>query len=132
MAHYNLAIPQLMSNSIKVFLGLIVVANEAGVELAIEDFLALYYPKENENDFGRYLMYPRYKKHIVGGMVNADRYWQDRYFFMLVIKKSMGALANALYPLWSGPLCKSCIYNIESNVEHRAWKMMPFVLCLTF
>ncbi|GMN69678.1 hypothetical protein TIFTF001_038725 [Ficus carica] len=33
-------------------------------------------------------------------MKNADRYWQDRYFFMHVNEKSMGGLANAFYPLW--------------------------------
>ncbi|GMN58511.1 hypothetical protein TIFTF001_027600 [Ficus carica] len=33
-------------------------------------------------------------------MKNADRYWQDRYFLMLVNDKSMGGLANAFYPLW--------------------------------
>ncbi|GMN23845.1 hypothetical protein TIFTF001_049104 [Ficus carica] len=33
-------------------------------------------------------------------MKNADRYWQDRYFFMHVNEKSMGGLANTFYPLW--------------------------------
>ncbi|GMN66535.1 hypothetical protein TIFTF001_035598 [Ficus carica] len=33
-------------------------------------------------------------------MKNTDRYWQDRYFFMLVNNKSIGGLANAFYPLW--------------------------------
>ncbi|GMN33996.1 hypothetical protein TIFTF001_041983 [Ficus carica] len=45
-------------------------------------------------------MYPRRKKQVVGEMKNADRYWQDRYFFMHVNEKSMGDLANAFYPLW--------------------------------
>ena len=63
-----------MSHSMKVFLSLIIVTDEVGVELTVEDFLALYYPKENGNDFDRYLMYPRRKKQTVGGMVNADRY----------------------------------------------------------
>ncbi|GMN19507.1 hypothetical protein TIFTF001_042887 [Ficus carica] len=45
-------------------------------------------------------MYPRRKKQVVGEMKNADRYWQDRYFFMHVNNKSMGDLANAFYPLW--------------------------------
>ncbi|GMN59034.1 hypothetical protein TIFTF001_028124 [Ficus carica] len=45
-------------------------------------------------------MYPRRKKQVVGEMKNADRYWQDRYFFMHVNTKSMGDLANAFYPLW--------------------------------
>ncbi|GMN31317.1 hypothetical protein TIFTF001_048085 [Ficus carica] len=45
-------------------------------------------------------MYPRRKKQVVGEMKNADRYWQDRYFFMHVNNKSMGDLADAFYPLW--------------------------------
>ncbi|GMN47331.1 hypothetical protein TIFTF001_016514 [Ficus carica] len=83
-AYYNLAIPQLMSNNMKVFLGLIIVADKAGVELTVEDFLALYYPKENENDFSRYSMYPRRKNQIVGGMVNAD----STYVVGKVLKKT--------------------------------------------
>ncbi|GMN74977.1 hypothetical protein TIFTF001_052494 [Ficus carica] len=34
-------------------------------------------------------------------MRNADRYWQDQYFFMLVNEKLLGALVNAFFPLWS-------------------------------
>ncbi|GMN51028.1 hypothetical protein TIFTF001_020179 [Ficus carica] len=45
-------------------------------------------------------MYPRRKKQVVGEMKNADRYWQDRYFFMHVNKKSMGVLADAFNPFW--------------------------------
>nr|GMN22463.1 hypothetical protein TIFTF001_043519 [Ficus carica]GMN22498.1 hypothetical protein TIFTF001_043525 [Ficus carica] len=100
MHHYNLAIPQLMSNGMRFFLGLIVLAEEASVELTVDDVLAIYYPQENFKDHGRYLMYPRRKKQVVGEMKNADRYWQDRYFFMHVNEKSMGDLANAFYPLW--------------------------------
>ncbi|GMN64825.1 hypothetical protein TIFTF001_033886 [Ficus carica] len=100
MHHYQLAIPQLMPNGMRVFLGLIVLAEEAGVELSVDDVLAIYYPQENFKDHGRYSMYPRRKKQVVGEMKNADRYWQDRYFFMHVNKKSMGNLANAFYPLW--------------------------------
>ena len=100
MHHYQLAIPQLMPNGMRVFLGLIVLAEEAGVELTVDDVLAIYYPQENSKDHGRYSMYPRRKKQVVGEMKNADRYWQDRYFFMHVNEKSMGDLANAFYPLW--------------------------------
>ncbi|GMN58183.1 hypothetical protein TIFTF001_027282 [Ficus carica] len=49
---------------------------EAGVELSVDDILAIYYPQENSKDHGRYSMYPRRKK------------------------QSMGGLANAFYPLW--------------------------------
>ncbi|GMN66709.1 hypothetical protein TIFTF001_035770 [Ficus carica] len=98
MHHYQLAIPQLMPNRMRVFLGLIVLA---GVELLVDDILAIYYPQENSKDHGRYSMYPRRKKQVVGKMKNADRYWQDHYFFMHVNEKSMGDLANAFYPLWS-------------------------------
>ncbi|GMN64156.1 hypothetical protein TIFTF001_033227 [Ficus carica] len=100
MHHYNLAIPQLKPNGMRVFMGLIVLAEEAGVELTVDDVLAIYYPQENFKDHGRYSMYPRRKKQVVGEMKNADRYWQDRYFFMHVNNKSMGDLANAFYPLW--------------------------------
>ncbi|GMN69161.1 hypothetical protein TIFTF001_038214 [Ficus carica] len=89
-----------MPNRMKVFLGLIVIAEEAGVELSVNDILALYYPQENSKDCGRYLMYLRRKKQMVGEMKNADRYWKNRYFFMLVNEKSLGALANAFFPLW--------------------------------
>ncbi|GMN45103.1 hypothetical protein TIFTF001_014285 [Ficus carica] len=82
------------------FLGLIVIAEEAGVELSVDDILALYYPQENSKERGRYSMYPRRKKQVVGEMKNVDRYWQNRYFFMLVNEKSLGALANAFFPLW--------------------------------
>ncbi|GMN51013.1 hypothetical protein TIFTF001_020157 [Ficus carica] len=68
--------------------------------LTRRDFLALYYPQENSKDRGRYSMYPRRKRQVIGEMMNADRYWNDRYFFMLVNDKSMGGLANAFYPLW--------------------------------
>ena len=44
MHHYQLAIPQLMPNEMRVFLGLIVIANEAEIELSVDNFLALYYP----------------------------------------------------------------------------------------
>ncbi|GMN70506.1 hypothetical protein TIFTF001_039549 [Ficus carica] len=100
MHHYQLAIPQLMLNGMRVFLGLIVLAGEAGIELSVDDILAIYYPQENSKDKGRYSMYPRRKKQVVGEMKNADRYWQDHYFFMHVNEKSMGGLANAFYPLW--------------------------------
>ncbi|GMN62973.1 hypothetical protein TIFTF001_032051 [Ficus carica] len=100
MHHYQLAIPQLMPNGMRVFLGLIVLADEAGVELSVDDMLAIYYPQENSKDHGRYSMYPRRKKQVVGEMKNADRYWQIHYFFMLANEKSMGGLANAFYPLW--------------------------------
>ncbi|GMN64099.1 hypothetical protein TIFTF001_033183 [Ficus carica] len=50
-------------------------------------------------------MYVRRKKQVVGEMMNAHRYWQDQYFYMLVNEKSLGALANALYTLW-GPFYK--------------------------
>ncbi|GMN58221.1 hypothetical protein TIFTF001_027322 [Ficus carica] len=96
----ELAIPQLMPNGMRVFLGLIVLAEEAGVELSVDNVLAIYYPQENFKDHGRYSMYPRRKKQVVGEMKDADRYWQDRYFFMHVNEKSMGNLANAFYPLW--------------------------------
>ncbi|GMN20690.1 hypothetical protein TIFTF001_039954 [Ficus carica] len=44
MYHYQLVIPQLMPNGMRVFLGLIVLADEAGVELSVDDILAIYYP----------------------------------------------------------------------------------------
>ncbi|GMN47449.1 hypothetical protein TIFTF001_016622 [Ficus carica] len=66
MHHYQLAIPQLMSNGMRVFLGLIVLAEEAGIELLVDDILAIYYPQENSKDHGRYSMYPRRKKQMVG------------------------------------------------------------------
>ncbi|GMN59335.1 hypothetical protein TIFTF001_028422 [Ficus carica] len=50
MHHYQLAIPQLMSNGMRVFLGLIVLADEAGVKLSVIDILAIYYPQENSKD----------------------------------------------------------------------------------
>ncbi|GMN20249.1 hypothetical protein TIFTF001_043045 [Ficus carica] len=100
MNHYNLAIPQLMPNGMRVFLGLIVVSEEANIELTVDDVLVIYYPQENAKDHGRYSMYPRRKKQVVVEMKNADRYWQDRYFFMHVNKKSMGVLADAFNPFW--------------------------------
>ena len=112
MDHYQLAIPQLMPNGMRVFLGLIVLSEEAGIELSVDDVLAIYYPQENSKDHGRYSMYPRRKKQVVGEMKNADRYWQDHYFFMHVTKKSMGDLADHFYPLW-GTLCKYRTKNIE-------------------
>ncbi|GMN74975.1 hypothetical protein TIFTF001_052496 [Ficus carica] len=59
MHHYQLAIPQLMPNEIRVFLGLIVITDEAGIKLSVNDFLAFYYLQENSKDHGRYSMYPR-------------------------------------------------------------------------
>ncbi|GMN32144.1 hypothetical protein TIFTF001_041684 [Ficus carica] len=100
MNHYNLAIPQLMPNGMRVFLGLIVLSEEASIELTVDNVLAIYYPQENSKDHGRYSMYPWRKKQVVGEMKNADRYWQDRYFFMHVNKKSMGVLADAFNPFW--------------------------------
>ncbi|GMN47593.1 hypothetical protein TIFTF001_016757 [Ficus carica] len=68
MHHYQLAISQLMPNGMGVFLGMIVITEEAGVELSVDDILALYYPQENSKD--------------------------------RMNEKSLGALANAFYPLW--------------------------------
>ncbi|GMN20297.1 hypothetical protein TIFTF001_048728 [Ficus carica] len=99
MHHYQLVTPQLMPNGIRVFLGLIMIVDEAGVELMVDDFLALYYPQENTKDYGRYSMYPRRKRQVVREMRNVVRYWQDRYFFMLVNEKSLRALANTFFPL---------------------------------
>ncbi|GMN70115.1 hypothetical protein TIFTF001_039159 [Ficus carica] len=90
MNHYQLAIPQLMPNGMRVFLGLIVLTDEASIELTVDDIPAIYYPQENFKDHGRYSMYLRRKKQVVGEMKNADRYLQDRYFFMQVNEKSMG------------------------------------------
>ncbi|GMN47463.1 hypothetical protein TIFTF001_016629 [Ficus carica] len=117
MHHYNLAIPQLMPNGMKVFLGLIVLSEEANIELSVDDVLAIYYLQENSKDHGRYSMYPRRKKQVVGEMKNADRYWQDRYFFMHVNKKSMGDLANAFYPLW-GTLRKCNAPNFPCRADY--------------
>ncbi|GMN23072.1 hypothetical protein TIFTF001_040392 [Ficus carica] len=138
MHHYQLAIPQSMPNGMRVFLGLIVLAEEAGVELSVDDVLAIYYPQENFKDHGRYSMYPRRKKQVVGEMKNADRYWQDRYFFMLVNKKSMGDLANAFYPLWGTlrkelkkPSPKALLF--EEKLERipkrvPSWVDWPFII----
>ncbi|GMN55578.1 hypothetical protein TIFTF001_024686 [Ficus carica] len=122
MHHYQLAIPQLMPNGIRVFLGLIVLADEVGVEMSVDDILAIYYPQENSKDHDRYSMYPRRKKQVVGEMNNADKYWQDHYFFMHVNEKSMGGLANAFYPLWGilrkelkKPLMKALLF--EEKLE---------------
>ncbi|GMN24812.1 hypothetical protein TIFTF001_043822 [Ficus carica] len=114
MHHYNVAIPQLMPNGMRVFLGLIVLSEEANIDLSIDDVLALYYPQENSKDHGWYSMYPRRKKQVVGEMKNADRYWQDRYFFMHVNNKSMGGLADTFYPLW-GTLRKQGIEETSSQ-----------------
>ncbi|GMN75008.1 hypothetical protein TIFTF001_052505, partial [Ficus carica] len=73
---------------------------EASIELTVDDVLAIYYPQENSKDHRRYSMYPWRKKQVVGEMKNADRYWQDRYFFMHVNKKSIGVLADAFNPFW--------------------------------
>ncbi|GMN70143.1 hypothetical protein TIFTF001_039187 [Ficus carica] len=82
------------------FFGINCIIGRMGVELSVDDVLAIYYPQENSKDHGRYSMYPKRKKQVVGEMKNVDRYWQDRYFFIHVNKKSMGDLANAFYPLW--------------------------------
>lgn len=89
-----------MPNGMRLFLGLIVLADEANVELSVDDVLAIYYPQENSKDHGRYSMYPWRKKQVIGEMKNADRYCQDHYFFMYVNEKSIERLANAFYPLW--------------------------------
>ena len=44
MHHYQLTIPQLMPNGMRVFLGLIILSDEAGIELSVDDVLAIYYP----------------------------------------------------------------------------------------
>ncbi|GMN64107.1 hypothetical protein TIFTF001_033182 [Ficus carica] len=74
MHHYNLAIPQLMPNGMRVFLGLNVLSEEANIKLSVDDVLVIYYPQANSKDHGRYSMYPRRKKQVVGEMKNADRY----------------------------------------------------------
>ncbi|GMN60247.1 hypothetical protein TIFTF001_029334 [Ficus carica] len=138
MNHYNLAIPQLMSNGMRVFLGLIVLSEEANIDLTVDDVLAIYYPQENAKDHGRYSMYPRRKKQVVGEMKNADRYWQDRYFFMHVNKKSMGVLADAFNPFWGTlrkelkkPPPKALLF--EEKLERipkrvPSWVDWPFVI----
>ncbi|GMN48554.1 hypothetical protein TIFTF001_017719 [Ficus carica] len=120
-----------MPIGMRVFLGLIVIAEEAGVELSVDDILALYYPQENSKNRGRYSMYPRRKKQVVGEMKNADRYWQNRYFFMLVNEKSLGALANAFYPLWGHlskelkkPLPKALLF--EQKLEQLLAQLCHF------
>ena len=52
MHHYEFAIPQLMPNGMRVFLGLIILAVETGVELLVDDILAIYYLQENLKDRG--------------------------------------------------------------------------------
>ena len=44
MHHYQIAISQLMPNGMRVSTSLIVIADEATVELTVDDFLTLYYP----------------------------------------------------------------------------------------
>lgn len=41
MHHYQLAIPQLMLNGMRAFMVLIVITDEAAIELTVDDFLAL-------------------------------------------------------------------------------------------
>ena len=50
MHYYQLTIPQLMSNGMRVLLSLIILVDEAGVELSVDDILAIYYPQENSKD----------------------------------------------------------------------------------
>ncbi|GMN23776.1 hypothetical protein TIFTF001_040492 [Ficus carica] len=133
MNHYNLAIPQLMPNGMRVFLGLIVLSEEANIDLQVDDVLAIYYSQENSKDHGRYSMYPRRKKQVVGEMKNADRYWQDRYFFMHVNKKSMGVLADAFNPFWGTlrkelkkPPPKALLF--EEKLERLLALDWPFVI----
>ncbi|GMN23839.1 hypothetical protein TIFTF001_040502 [Ficus carica] len=47
-------------------------SDKVGVELSVDDILALYYPQKNLKDHGQYSMYPRRKKQVVGEMKNAD------------------------------------------------------------
>ncbi|GMN54014.1 hypothetical protein TIFTF001_023144 [Ficus carica] len=101
------------------FLGIDCAVGKSEHRSIIDDVLAIYYPQENSKDHGRYSMYPRRKKQVVGEMKNADRYWQDRYFFMHVNNKSMGDLADAFYPLW-GTL------RIPKRVP--SWVDWPFVI----
>ncbi|GMN46216.1 hypothetical protein TIFTF001_015403 [Ficus carica] len=53
------------------------IADEVGVELSVDEFIALYYLQENSKDHGRYLIYLRRKQQVVGEIRNANRYWQD-------------------------------------------------------
>ena len=62
-------------------------------------------------------------------MKNVDRYWQDRYFSMLVNDKSMSGLANAFYPLW-GLLRKFRMKNIEIWIEHFVTKVLMFIIVI--
>ena len=61
MHHYQLAMPQLMPSGMRVFLGLIVIAEEVGVKLSVDDILTLYYLQKNSKDRGQYSLYLRRK-----------------------------------------------------------------------
>ena len=110
-----------MPNRMRIFLGLIVIVDEASVELSVDDILDLYYLQKTSKNHNQYSVYPRKKRHVVGEMKNVDRYWQNQYFFMLVNEKSLGVLANAFYPLW-GLLRKSQTKSIKIKILHMLLK----------
>lgn len=73
MAYLGLAIPQLMPNRVQMVLGILLAAEEAEVDLSVDDLIHLCAAKENHKDHRCFTFASRPKYNIIEEIKNVDR-----------------------------------------------------------
>ncbi|KAF3445810.1 hypothetical protein FNV43_RR10987 [Rhamnella rubrinervis] len=77
---YSIAPGQLMPNSWRYLLGLIVQSKKCGLQIDMATFLYFFYMKSSEE--GRYTFYARRRIKLFEDAPTNDKGWKDRYFFV--------------------------------------------------
>ncbi|KAF3455413.1 hypothetical protein FNV43_RR00038 [Rhamnella rubrinervis] len=77
---YNIAPRQLMPNSWRYLLWLIVLSEECGLHIDMATFLYFFYMKSSEE--GRYTLYARRQIRLFEDAPTSDKGWKDCYFFV--------------------------------------------------
>ena len=78
--HFNLAPSQLMPNSWRYLLGLVVLSLKYGVRIDLPVLLNFFYLKSCEE--GRYSLYARTKMRILDDPTSSDKRWKNKFFYV--------------------------------------------------
>ena len=78
--HFNLAPSQLMPNSWRYLLGLVVLSLKYGARIDLPVLLNFFYLKSCEE--GRYSLYARTKMRILDDQASGDKRWKNKFFYV--------------------------------------------------
>lgn len=83
LAHYWIAVGQLMPNSWRVILRVAEVGSKVGIEPSEVDFRALYYMKQNIDSWGRFIFVTQSRNSMVFGDARGSDYEWRNHFVMI-------------------------------------------------